>query len=276
MEEKMILSTKEEKVGYLLAKKNYSFDDLVMVIEVLRGEGGCPWDMEQTHKSMRKDFIEETYEVIEAIDTEDPVLLREELGDVLLQVAFHAQIEREDGRFDVYDVANDICAKLIHRHPHVFGELKLDNSADVLVNWDKIKSEEKHRETLTHKLRAIPPMLPALMRAQKVGKKASFFDFETADAVFDKLYEEIEEVREAMKSGDQEAVNEEIGDLLLTVTSLARKSGTDSELALTNATNKFIDRFEKVENYVTEQGKNVEELTMPELDAVWDNIKHKK
>ena len=276
MEEKMILSTKEEKVGYLLAKKNYSFDDLVMVIEVLRGEGGCPWDMEQTHKSMRKDFIEETYEVIEAIDTEDPVLLREELGDVLLQVAFHAQIEREDGRFDVYDVANDICAKLIHRHPHVFGELKIDNSADVLVNWDKIKSEEKHRETLTHKLRAIPPMLPALMRAQKVGKKASFFDFETADAVFDKLYEEIEEVREAMKSGDQEAVNEEIGDLLLTVTSLARKSGTDSELALTNATNKFIDRFEKVENYVTEQGKNVEELTMPELDAVWDNIKHKK
>lgn len=276
MEEKLILSTKEEKVGYLLAKKSYGFEDLVMVIEVLRGEGGCPWDMEQTHKSIRKDFIEETYEVIEAIDTEDPVLLREELGDVLLQVAFHAQIEREEGRFDIHDVANDICAKLIHRHPHVFGELKIDNSADVLVNWDKIKSEEKHRETLTHKLRAIPPMLPALMRAQKVGKKASFFDFETADAVFDKLYEEIEEIREAMKSGDQESVNEEIGDLLLTVTSLARKSGTDSELALTNATNKFIDRFEKVENYVTEQGKNVEELTMTELDEVWDNIKHKK
>ena len=276
MEEKLILGTKEEKVGYLLSKKSYGFDDLVMVIEVLRGEGGCPWDREQTHKSIRKDFIEETYEVIEAIDTEDPVLLREELGDVLLQVAFHAQIEREDGRFDVYDVANDICAKLIHRHPHVFGELKLDNSADVLLNWDKIKSEEKHRETLTHKLRAIPPMLPALMRAQKVGKKASFFDFETADAVFDKLYEEIEEVREAMRSGDQDAVNEEIGDLLLTVTSLARKSGTDSELALTNATNKFIDRFEMVENYVTEQGKNVEELTMTELDEVWDNIKHKK
>ena len=119
-------------------------------------------------------------------------------------------------------------------------------------------------------------MLPALMRAQKVGKKASFFDFETADAVFDKLYEEIEEVREAMRSGDQDAVNEEIGDLLLTVTSLARKSGTDSELALTNATNKFIDRFEMVETYVTEQGKNVEELTMTELDEVWDNIKHKK
>ena len=276
MKEQLTVKERQEKVDYLLSKDRYEFDDLVLVIQILRGEGGCPWDREQTHKSIRKDFIEETYEVIEAIDTDDPVLLREELGDVLLQVAFHAQIEREEGRFDVYDVANDICAKLIHRHPHVFGELKLDNSADVLVNWDKIKSEEKHRDTLTHKLRAIPPMLPALMRAQKVGKKASFFDFETTDAVFDKLYEEIEEVREAMKNGDQRDVDEEIGDLLLTVTSLARKAKTDSELALTNATNKFIDRFEKVENYVTEQGKSVEELTMTELDEVWDNIKHKK
>lgn len=276
MEKQFTAAERKEKVDYLTQKDHYGFDDLVLVIGLLRGEGGCPWDREQTHKSIRKDFIEETYEVIEAIDTDDPVLLREELGDVLLQVAFHAQIEREEGRFDVYDVANDICAKLIHRHPHVFGELKIDNSDDVLANWDKIKSEEKHRDTLTHKLRAIPPMLPALMRAQKVGKKASFFDFETTDAVFDKLYEEIEEVREAMKNGDQRDVDEEIGDLLLTVTSLARKAKTDSELALTNATNKFIDRFEKVENYVAEQGKRVEELTMTELDAVWDNIKHKK
>ena len=269
--------TKEErqgKIDYLLSAERYSIDDLVLVMELLRSEGGCPWDMEQTHKSIRKDFIEETYEVIEAIDTEDPVLLREELGDVLLQVAFHSQIEREEGRFDIYDVANDVCAKLIHRHPHVFGEVKVENSDDVLVNWDKIKGEEKHRETLTDKLRAIPPMLPALMRAQKVGKKASFFDFETSDAVFDKLYEEIEEVRAAMKKGDQAEIDEEIGDLLLTVTSLARKAKTDSELSLTNATNKFIDRFEKVEKIVNSQGKNVEELTMEELDAVWDEIKH--
>ena len=273
----MMPYTKEErteKINYLLNKETYGFDDLVLVMELLRGEGGCPWDMEQTHKSIRKDFIEETYEVIEAIDTDDPVLLREELGDVLLQVAFHSQIEREEGRFDMYDVANDVCAKLIHRHPHVFGEVKVNDSADVLVNWDKIKSEEKHRETLTDKLRAIPPMLPALMRAQKVGKKASFFDFETADAVFDKLYEEIEEVREAMKQGNAKDVEEEIGDLLLTVTSLARKAHTDSEEALTKATNKFIDRFEKVENCVLAQGKNVEDMTMPELDAVWDQLKH--
>ena len=185
----MTREERQEKINYLLSAERYSFDDLVTVMELLRAEGGCPWDMEQTHKSIRKDFIEETYEVIEAIDTEDPVLLREELGDVLLQVAFHSQIEREEGRFDIHDVANDVCVKLIHRHPHVFGEVKVNNSDDVLVNWDKIKGEEKHRDTLTAKLRSIPPMLPALMRAQKVGKKASFFDFETADAVFDKLYE---------------------------------------------------------------------------------------
>ena len=243
---------------------------------MLRSPGGCPWDIEQTHKSVRKDFIEETYEVIEAIDTEDPVLLREELGDVLLQVAFHAQIETEQGRFDVYDVANDVCAKLIHRHPHVFGEVKVSNAEEVLSNWDKIKTEEKHRDTLTDKLRAIPPMLPALMRAQKVGKKASFFDFSTVEEVFDKLYEEIEEVRAAMQSGDQSQVDEEIGDLLLTVTSLARKAHTDSEEALVHATNKFIDRFEKVEKTVNLQEKTVENLTMSELDAVWNEIKHKK
>ena len=270
----MTREERQEKINYLLSAERYSIDDLVLVMELLRGEGGCPWDMEQTHKSIRKDFIEETYEVIEAIDTDNPVLLREELGDVLLQVAFHSQIEREEGRFDIYDVANDVCAKLIHRHPHVFGEVKVENSDDVLVNWDKIKGEEKHRDTLTDKLRAIPPMLPALMRAQKVGKKASFFDFENTDQVFDKLYEEIEEVRAAMKNGSQADIDEEIGDLLLTVTSLARKAKTDSELALTNATNKFIDRFEKVEKIVNSRGENVENLSMFQLDEVWNSIKH--
>ena len=265
---------REKNIAYLLGKEKYGFEDLLLVVRLLRSEGGCPWDMEQTHKSIRKDFIEETYEVIEAIDTSDPVLLREELGDVLLQVTFHAQIETEEGRFDIHDVANDICVKLIHRHPHVFGEVKVANSAEVLENWDKIKGIEKQRNTLTDKLRAIPPMLPALMRAQKVGKKASFFDFETDDAVFDKLYEEIEEVREAMKNGESDSVKEEIGDLLLTVTSLARKAKVDSEEALANATNKFIDRFEKVEIFVNNQGKDVEEMSMQELDAVWDQIKH--
>ena len=265
---------REKKIEYLLGCEKYGFDDLVDIVEILRGEGGCPWDREQTHKSIRKDFIEETYEVIEAIDTDDPVLLREELGDVMLQVVFHTQIEREAGRFDIDNVSNDICAKLIHRHPHVFGDLKLDNSADVLVNWDKIKGVEKQRNTLTDKLRSIPPMLPALMRAQKVGKKASFFDFESTEAVYEKLYEEIAEIKDAESRGE-EALKEEVGDLLLTVTSLARKLGVDSEQALYNATNKFIDRFEMVENTVIEQGKNVEDMSMTELDEIWDSIKHK-
>ena len=248
----------------------------MLIVKILRGEGGCPWDMEQDHKSLRKDFIEETYEVIEAIDTESTPLLREELGDVLLQVVFHADIEREAGTFNMGDVANDVCAKLIHRHPHVFGEVSVKDSAEVLQNWDKIKGVEKQRNTLTDKLRSIPPMLPALMRAQKVGKKASFFDFENTDLVFDKLYEEIEELREAAQSKTADDVKEEMGDLLLTVTSLARKLGVDSEEALYGATNKFIDRFEKVENAVLSEGKQVENMTMEELDAVWDKVKHSK
>ncbi len=272
----MTKDERKEKIDYLLSCERYDFEDLVTVVELLRSPGGCPWDIEQTHKSIRRDFIEETYEVIEAIDIEDPVLLREELGDVLLQVTFHAQIEREEERFDIYDVANDICVKLIHRHPHVFGEVKLDNSEDVLKNWEKIKGVEKQRNTLTDKLRSIPPMLPALMRAQKVGKKASFFDFEKTEDVIEKLYEEIEELKEAAKFKTESDVKEEMGDLLLTVTSLARKLGVDSEEALYNATNKFIDRFERVENAVLAQGKNVENMTMTELDEVWDSIKHKK
>ena len=262
-----------EKKNELVNKNAYTFEDLVSVVELLRSEGGCPWDMEQTHKSIRNDFIEETYEVIEAIDTEDPVLLREELGDVLLQVVFHARIETEQKRFDIGDVANDICAKLIHRHPHVFGEVSVKDSTEVLKNWEQIKGVEKQRITLTDKLNAIPPMYPALIRAQKVGKKASFFDFENIEDVYAKLYEEIDEVREAAATGEHSDIEEELGDLLLTVTSLARKLGVNSEEALYKATNKFINRFSKVEKAVIEQGKNVENMTMTELDAVWDSIK---
>ena len=272
---KLTKEARDRKVAYLLEKNTpYTFEDLVTVVEILRSEGGCPWDMEQTHKSIRNDFIEETYEVIEAIDTEDPVLLREELGDVLLQVVFHARIEEEQDVFGMEEVSNDICAKLIHRHPHVFGTVEVANSAEVLKNWDAIKGEEKQRITMTDKLRAIPPMYPALMRAQKVGKKAACFDFGSADEVYAKLDEEIAEVKAAAASGDQAAVEEELGDLLLTVTSLARKLGVKSEEALFHATNKFIDRFEKVENAVIAAGKDMESLTMAELDAIWDSIKH--
>lgn len=264
---------RKEKIEYLLGKESYDFDDLILIVSLLRSEGGCPWDIEQTHKSLRKGFIEETYEVIEAIDTENPTLLREELGDVLLQIVFHADIEREEGRFDMSGVANDICAKLIHRHPHVFGEVKVSDTAEVLSNWEKIKGVEKQRVTHTDKLRSIPPMLPALMRAQKVGKKASFFDFGTTEEVIAKLYEEIDEVKAAIAEGNGAHIEEEIGDLLLTVTSLARKVHVDSEEAMNKATNKFIDRFERVENATISEGKDIEKMTMTELDAIWDRIK---
>lgn len=258
----------------LMEKEGYNFYDLVKIMELLRSEGGCPWDREQTHKSIRNNFIEETYEVIEAIDTDNKKLLREELGDVLLQVVFHTRMEEEVGEFNIDDVANDICAKLIHRHPHIFADVVADNTEDVLRNWEQIKNEEKQRITYTHKLNAIPKMFPALMRAQKVGKKASFFDFESSDLVIDKIYEETEEVKEAMLEGDKAHIEEEIGDLLLTVTSLARKAGVDCEQALSKATDKFINRFEKVENKVIEMGKEIDKMTMPELDAVWDSLKH--
>lgn len=261
----------QQMINDLLKKETYGFDDLVNVVVILRSEQGCPWDKEQTHQSIRNDFIEETYEVIEAIDTEDPVLLREELGDVLLQVVFHARIEEQEGRFDINDVANDICVKLIHRHPHVFADVEADNSEQVLKNWESIKSVEKQRASVTDKLRAIPPMYPALLRAQKVGKKASCFDFANAEQARDKVLEEVVEVMEVTQ--DPVEAEKEIGDLLLAVTSLARMIGVNAEEALFHATNRFIDRFEAIENYVIEQGRDISEVDRNELELIWDQNK---
>jgi tetrapyrrole methylase family protein/MazG family protein len=267
--------TVAEKKKYLLEKENYNVDDLVVLVEVLRSNEGCPWDMEQTHKSIRRDFIEETYEVIEAIDTDNPVLLREELGDVLLQVAFHSQIEREEGRFTLNDVANDICVKLIHRHPHVFGNVIAESTDKVLSNWEAIKSEEKERKTVTDKLTAIPPMLPALMRADKVGRKASCFDFPNADSVMLKVKEELCELEEAMAQNDADNIEEELGDLIFSVVSLCRKLGFESEVVLNKATDKFIKRFASLEAVVLEEGKDITKLSMIELDAIWEKNKEK-
>lgn len=262
------------KIEELLSKSEYNFGDLVDVMVVLRSEIGCPWDREQTHKSIRNDFIEETYEVIEAIDTDNRELLREELGDVLLQVVFHARMEEEAGNFNINDVANDICKKLIHRHPHIFADVNVNNSAEVLVNWEKIKSEEKSRKTYTDKLRSIPPMLPALMRATKVGKKAKMFDFPDVASVIDKLDEEIAELKAAVAGGNESECCEEMGDVLLTLTSLSRKLGLDPEQALNASTNKFIDRFEKLENEVSKSGHDMAEMDIHELDRIYDTLKH--
>ncbi len=266
---------REEKIAALKGREKYEFSDLMTVMELLRSPGGCPWDIEQDHKSIRESFIEETYEVIEAIDTENPTLLCEELGDVLLQVVFHARMEEEKGVFDAGDVITGICTKLIHRHPHVFGDISVDSSAEVLSNWEMIKSEEKQRVTVTDKLRSIPPQLPALMRATKVGKKAKCFDFADADEVLLKLDEEKAELVEAMAQKDPDAIEEEMGDYLLTVTSLCRKLDVSPENALNRATNKFIDRFEGVEAEVIKRGLDINELKMQELDEIWNENKQK-
>ena len=260
---------------YLATKKDkYTFEDLCLLADLLRREGGCPWDRVQTHKSIRKDIIEETYEVIEAIDNGDPALMKEELGDLLWQVVFHAQLEREEGRADMSDIIHDICAKLVHRHPHVFGSVVAETTDIVLSNWEQIKNEEKQRDTVTSKLKSVPPALPALMRAQKVGKRAPFFDFANADEVFVKLDEEVNELKDAVASGDKNAVSDEFGDVLFTAVSLARKLGVDAEESLTFATEKFISRFSRLEDAVIAEGKDVTTLSMAELDEIWDKIKH--
>lgn len=263
------------KKAELLEKKEYNFYDLVNVIEVLRGEDGCPWDREQTHKSIRDDLIEETYEVVEAIDTENPELLCEELGDVMLQVVFHAGIESDAGRFNIDDVTDGVCRKMIHRHPHVFSDVSANTSEEVLRNWEIIKSEEKERITVTDKLKSIPNQLPALMRATKVGKKASCFDFPDVKSISEKVYEELDELKSAINNEDADNIYEEVGDLLLSITSLCRKLSVNPERALNDATDKFISRFEKVENAVISQNKNIKEMDMVELDAIWSKIKQK-
>ena len=179
----------ENKIEALKEKESYSFDDLTEIMKILRMPGGCPWDAAQTHESIRDSFIEETYEAVEAIDNGDRKLLCEELGDVMLQVVFHAEMEAETGVFDIGDVINGICRKLIHRHPHIFGDVKVGSTDDVLANWEKIKAEEKSRTTLTSKLRSVPKQYPALMRAEKVGKCGQQFgigylDPQTAILVF--------------------------------------------------------------------------------------------
>lgn len=256
-------------------KENYNVADLIQIVEILRSPEGCPWDREQDHKSIRRDFLEETYEVIEAINKNDKELLLEELGDVLLQVVFHTQIEREQGAFELSDVADGICKKMIERHPHVFGEVKADTSDEVLENWDVIKKRTKQQKSQTESMLSIPREFPALMRADKVQKKASKvgFDWDNVNGAFDKITEELAELKNAVANGDKENMREELGDLLFSVVNVSRFIGVDSEEALTNSTDKFIDRFSKVEKMAEEKGMNMKETDLSELDKLWDLAK---
>lgn len=256
-------------------KERYNVNDLIDIVEILRSPGGCPWDIEQDHKSIRRDFLEETYEVIEAINKDDRDGLLEELGDVLLQVVFHTQIEREKNSFDLNDVADGVCKKMIERHPHVFGNVNATTSEQVLENWDVIKKQTKQQKSQTESMLSIPREFPALMRADKVQKKAAKvgFDWDSVDGALQKVGEELNELKEAIQMGVVENAYEELGDLLFSVVNVSRFIKVDSEEALTSATDKFIDRFSKVEKMANDRGLNMKETELSELDKLWDLAK---
>lgn len=256
-------------------KDHYGMDDLLEIMRLLRSEQGCVWDREQDHHSIRNNFIEETYEAVEAIDREDPVLLREELGDVLLQVVFHARMEEEAGRFTFSDVCDGICKKLIYRHPHVFGDVKVENSGQVLDNWDKLKKTEKHQQTVTSTLEGVSKALPALVRAAKVQKRAGKVGFEypaVADALGD-LRSEVAELEEALAQQDAGGILEEIGDVIFSAANVSRLLKTDPEEALTRSTDKFIRRFDRMEQTALDRDIALSDLSIDKLNDLWREAK---
>lgn len=257
-------------------KEKYTYEDLLEIMRILRCPEGCVWDREQNHKSIRRSFIEETYEAVEAIDNDDPVLLQEELGDVLLQVVFHAQIEAEAGRFTMDDVADGICKKMIYRHPHVFGSVEVKNSDEVLTNWDALKQKEKHQKSTTETLESVARSLPGLIRAEKVQHKAAKvgFDWDEVSGALDKVREETAEVARAI-NGDGDP-SEELGDLLFAVVNVARFLKTDPEDAINRTTDKFIRRFAQVEQAAKDAGRSLSEMSLAEMDALWDAAKQKE
>ena len=262
-------------VDNFVFKEKYNCEDLLEIVKILRAPGGCPWDAEQTHESIKKNLIEETYEVIEAINKQDKELLLEELGDLLLQVALHTEMEKEANTFDFDDVCNGISQKLIIRHPHVFGDVKADTTDEVLTNWDNIKRQTKQLKTTTESMLSVPRELPALMRSSKIQSKASKvgFDWDNIDGALEKVDEEIKEVRDAVAGGSKENISEELGDLLFAVVNVTRFAQVDAEEALTAATDKFLSRFSLVEKKAAEKGIDMNSSTLEELDMLWDEAK---
>lgn len=255
-----------------------SFDDvdlqpLVDVIRTLREPGGCPWDIEQTHKSIRSNMIEEVYEYLEAVDNGDTDGMREELGDVLMQVVFHARMAEEAGKFDMQDVIDEVVDKLIRRHPHVFGETQVSGSDEVLVNWEAIKKQEKQERR--HILDGVAQGLPALMRAYKMQSKAAKagFDWQEKQGVWDKVGEELDELREALDGGDKDSAEKELGDVLFALVNYGRHCGIEPETALNGTNNRFASRFAHVERRVDESGKKWEDFTLGQLDEFWNEAK---
>ena len=259
-------------------KSTYDFNDLTEIVKILRSPGGCPWDMAQTHQSIRSNFIEETYEAVEAIDTNDTELLKEELGDVLLQVARHAEMEREAGSFDMNDVCDGVCKKLIIRHPHVFGDKKAEDEQAALKNWNEVKMELKHQKTQTEAMQSVSKALPALMRSAKIQQKSAKvgFDWDNVYGAFDKLYEEYNELKVAIDHGGVEQQTEELGDLIFSAVNVSRFLGIDCEKALSLACEKYINRFSLVESLAAERGLDMKNATLEQLDSLWEEVKIKQ
>jgi MazG family protein len=249
------------------------FERLCQIVAKLRAPGGCPWDREQTNASILPQLVEEAYELVAAVHANDMANFREELGDLLLHIVMQAEIAREAGKFEIDEVVNEVSEKLIRRHPHVFGESNARDTGAVLKQWEAIKREEKNADS--HYLASLPTALPALMRAQKAQKKVArvHFDWKEITDVIAKVEEEIRETKTAVASGNGGVIEDEIGDLLFAVVNLARKCDIDAENALQQATNKFRERFNRLEEELTAQGKKLGEADLAELDAIWDRIK---
>jgi MazG family protein len=260
------------------------FDDLVAVMARLRAPGGCPWDREQTYSSLSQYLLEETYETFDAIheaeETGDTTHLREELGDLLLQVVFHSTIAAEKGDFTIDEVAAGVTQKLVLRHPHVFGDTKLEKAQDVLDNWDTLKSNERKASGKVEKVQdsildEVTVHFPALLEGLKLTKKAAKvgFDWENTDQVFDKLNEEVNELKSAINSGDTVNIEEELGDLLFVIVNLARKLDVEPETALKKTNRKFRKRFNFVEKELILKGKSLDEASLEEMDSSWNRSK---
>ncbi|MHB9035935.1 MAG: nucleoside triphosphate pyrophosphohydrolase [Armatimonadota bacterium] len=248
---------------------------LVETVATLRGPSGCPWDRQQTHESLKKYAIEETYEVVEAIESGDPVKIEDELGDMLLQVLLHAQIASESGQFDVADVCRRIREKLWRRHPHVFADTKVSGVDDVVHNWEQIKRAEPGYEERKSALDGVPQSMPALMQASKMSKKAARtgFDWPDVHAIFGKLDEETHELEEAIASGDKARIKDEIGDMLFTIVNIARHEEIDPEEALRAMLEKFRKRFTRIEEHARDNERSIQDMSLDEMDAVWNEAK---
>ncbi len=257
-------------------KETYTMDDLLEIMRLLRSPGGCPWDRVQTHESIRSNFLEETCEAIEAIDQKDTVLLKEELGDVLMQVVFHAQMEQENGSFTFADVVDGLVKKLVVRHPHVFADANAETPTEVLATWDSVKRKTKGEGTTqADLLRSVPRALPSPMRAAKVQDRARRvgFDWRDVSGAMAALTEEVEELRAAIPADDPAAMDEELGDVLFSAVNVSRFLNVDAEQSLTASTDKFIRRFTRVEQLAVERHIDMAQASIEELDVLWKEAK---